>query len=249
MSDLLDRIVHRTQEDLLARKSSCPRLDPSPDLSPNPFVDALSGPELSLIAELKPRSPSRGPLREDVGEAFPAYASRAHAASVLIDGPFFGGGLDLLQRARELPIPRLAKGFFLDPYQVDEARTHGASAILLIARILDDERMASLLTHTRALGMEALVEVHTDQELGRALDVGASIVGVNARDLDTLEIDLDAARQRLDRIPGGVLKVAESGLERREDVDRVRGHAHAALIGHAFMTARDISGAMEALGW
>lgn len=249
MSDLLQRIIERTAHDLAARRKARPRLDPSPDLSPNPFVDALSGPRLSLIAELKPKSPSRGPLRADVTAAFPAYGARAQAVSVLIDEPFFGGGLALLERARTLPVPRLAKGFLIDRYQVDEARLHGASAVLLIARVLDDERLADLLAHTRALGMEALVEVHTDGELERALAVGASVVGVNARDLDTLEIDLDAARVRLERVPGGVLRVAESGLETRADVDRVRDVAHAALIGHAFMTADDISAAMESLGW
>lgn len=250
MSDLLDRIVRQTRRDLETRQALQPELSATPSSRPGAFREALSGPELSLLAELKPRSPSQGPLREDVTEAYPAYRARASAVSVLVDTPFFGGGYGLFETTRKaLGLPLLAKGFFVDPWQVDEARAHGADAVLLIARILDDDHMAALLAQIEGLGMDALIEVHTDRELDRALAVGAQILGVNARDLDSLAIDLEAARTRLDRIPKDRVRVAESGLESRADVDRVRGLAHAALIGTAFMSAPDIGAAMERLGW
>ncbi|MEL6183557.1 MAG: indole-3-glycerol-phosphate synthase [Myxococcota bacterium] len=242
--------MSQTRRDLDLRRDLQPELTPSPSERPGSFREALSGPELSLLAELKPRSPSRGPLRDDVGDAFPAYRERADAVSVLVDTPFFGGGYGLFARARQaLPLPLLAKGFFVDPWQVDEARSHGADAVLLIARILDDAQLTHLRSRIEGLGMDALVEVHTDDELERALATGARVIGVNARDLDSLDIDLDKARRRLERVPEGRVRVAESGLERLEDVDRIRGIAHAALIGTAFMSAKDIGAAIEALGW
>lgn len=250
MNELLERIVRQTHADLRARKSD-PLPEP-PDRPRGSLAAALSTPGLSLIAEVKPKSPSKGHLRrlDELEPVITAYRARASAVSVLVDRPFFGGGPDLLARVREsLPQPILAKGFMLDPHQLAEARAWGASAALLIVRLLEGSALAEMLAAARSLELETLVEVHTDAELDRALEVGAQIIGVNARDLDSLDMDLAAARARLDRIPKGVLRVAESGLESREDVDAARPHAEGVLIGHAFMQAEDPAAAMVALGW
>lgn len=250
MSALLDRIVTQTRIDLEARRQTSPLPPVEPASHPGVFSAALAGPELSLIAELKPRSPSKGLLRERVQDAFAGYRARAQAVSVLVDEPFFGGGYQLFARARAaLPLPLLAKGFFIDPWQVEEARAYGADAVLLIVRILDDATLRTLIDYAHGWGMDALVEVHSDDELSRAVAAGAKVIGVNARDLDTLAIDLDGARARLGRVPPGVIRVAESGLETREDVDSVRGLAQATLIGTAFMKAPDVAAAMDELGW
>jgi indole-3-glycerol phosphate synthase len=257
MTELLDRIVARTRADVAARREAPLPARRAPDPRGR-FRAALEGarsrgaPGLGLIAELKPRSPSHGPLRQagHIDGVLEVYARRADAVSVLVDAAFFGGGLDLLARARaRLDAPLLAKGFVLEPRQIDEAHAFGADAVLLIARLLEDGALAALRAHAERLGLATLVEVHTDRELERALQAGADVVGVNARDLDTLAIDLDAARARLDRVPPGVLRVAESGLRDRADVERVRGLAHACLVGAAFMAAEDVEAEMEALGW
>ena len=252
MSQLLKQIVDQTQADLEVRRASAPDLRADPKVLRHTFGQALRVDELSLIAEVKPRSPSKGHLldRSQVPELVEIYDKHAHAMSVLIDSPFFNGGLDLLQQVRTRTTkPLLAKGFILDSYQIHEARIYGADAILLIVRILDDEKLNSLLKCASDLGLDALVEVHTDEELERALQAQAPIVGVNARDLDTLKIDLEAAYARLNRIPSNIVRVAESGVETPEQVARIRGFADAALIGTGFLQAEDIEAKMEQLGW
>jgi indole-3-glycerol phosphate synthase len=209
-----------------------------------------------LIAEFKPRSPSRGWLRPeaDPGEFAKAYRPAA-ALSVLCDRAFFGGGPELLRAFRPLvEQPLLAKGFFVAPYQLAQARAAGADAALLIARLLPGAQLEQLLGVCRQLGLEALVEVHNRGELQLALQAGAAIVGVNARDLDTLHIDLAACRRLLAEIPADRVRVAESGLEQRSEIDHLRqmaalGQIDAVLIGTALMTAADPAAAVAALGF
>lgn len=252
INPLLDRIVAQTRADLDGRRRAPTRPNARVGRAPCGLTSALSRPQLSLIAEIKPRSPSRGDLRsvEDLGPVLSAYRERAQAISVLIDKTFFGGGLELLKTVRtEVDLPLLAKGFLLEAQQVEEAFLHGADGVLLIVRLLDPRTLSRLLKHTHSYGMDALVEVHTDDELSAAVDAGARIIGVNARDLDTLSINLKEARRRLDKIPQGILRVAESGLETRADIDQIRSLANAALIGTAFMSAPNVDEAIEALGW
>lgn len=215
-----------------------------------------AGPRLKLIAEFKPRSPSRGWLRQGANPVEFAQAyHRAAAISVLCDRDHFGGGLALLQAFRPLAAqPLLAKGFFVDPYQLAQVRALGADAALLIARLLPGPQLAQMLRQSHELGLETLVEVHTLRELEQAVAAGAPILGVNARDLDTLTIDLVGCRELLRQAPADRVRVAESGLETREGVDDLRefaaaGHVNAVLIGTALMTAADPEAAVTALGF
>lgn len=214
------------------------------------------GPKLKLIAEFKPRSPSRGWLRRGADPAEFAKAYRhAAAISVLCDRDHFGGGPELLQVFRPLaPQPLLAKGFFVDRYQLAQVRALGADAALLIARLLPGPALAQMLSICAEMGLEALVEVHTLAELELAVQADAAIIGVNARDLDTLTIDLQGCRRLLAQVPVGRLRVAESGLETRQELDDLRafaelGHANAVLIGTALMTAADPAAAVAELGF
>lgn len=215
------------------------------------FVAALRSPGLSLIAEVKPKSPSAGTLRADFDPDVlcAAYAPHAAAISVLVDGPSFGGSFELLSRVkRRVPCPVLAKGFFVDESQVAAAAAAGADAVLLMAALLPPDRLAELLSFADGLGLAALAEAHDETELGEILSTTAPVVGVNARDLATLEIDLRRGRRLLSTVPGHRVRVAESGLHTRADVDAVRGSADAVLIGTALVRAADPTAAIRALG-
>lgn len=213
------------------------------------FEGALARPGLSLIAEVKPRSPSAGALRAVDPEAIAAaYAPHASAVSVLVDGPSFGGSFELLRAIRErVPCPVLAKGFIVHEHQIRLAHAAGADAVLLMAAVLPPSRLVELLGHARSLGLSALVEAHDEAELAEVLATDAPVVGVNSRDLATLAIDLDTAIERLGRIEGRV-RVAESGLLDATSVDAVRPVADAVLIGTAFMRADDPERAIADLG-
>jgi len=200
---------------------------------------------LRLCCEHKRRSPSGGAFDTtlSLAERVSVYArAGATLVSVLTDTPFFGGSWEDLSVARATlsamgsPTLLLAKEFVLDPVQVRAARLYGADAVLLIVRILDDCTLASLLAATDSEGVSALVEVTSEIELGRALDCGARSIGVNARDLDTLEIDPSRAARVLAAIPDEIRAVHLSGLKREEDVvDLARGRADGALVGECLM--------------
>ena len=157
------------------------------------FGAALRRPTVALVAEIKRRSPSAGSIREDLdpGERASLYGAHGAAAlSILTDGPYFGGSMqDLRTAAERCPLPLLRKDFILDEVQILEARAAGASAVLLIVRVLERSRLVELLRYAGDLGLDALVEVHTSRELDAALESGASVIGVNSRDLDTFQID------------------------------------------------------------
>ncbi len=249
---LLESILTRTRADLAARRGPLSAL-PRPPGPPRDLAAVLRcAPDLALIAEFKPRSPSKGAIRPDASpeEVAALYGRHAHAMSVLCDAPFFGGSYATLARVRAVSdLPLLAKDFVVDAYQLHEARAHGADAVLLMASVLPAAALTTLLATTRALGMEALVEVHDAAELGVALDVGARIVGVNSRDLKTMRIDLAGAARLLARVPADRLRVAESGLTDAAAVAWVRPVADACLVGSAIMGAADPAAMMEALGW
>lgn len=212
------------------------------------FRAALAAPGLSVIAEIKRRSPSKGALAPGLDPALvaEAYAAGGAAAlSVLTDREFFGGSSDDLAAARAaVDLPVLRKDFTLDQLDVAEARLMGADAVLLIVAVLDDDSLRALIGYAASLGLAALVEVHDDDELDRALAAGAEIVGVNQRDLRTFEIDRTLAARLSARIPAGVVTVAESGIRDAADVP---DGIDAILVGESLVTSADPSAAIRNL--
>jgi indole-3-glycerol phosphate synthase len=191
-------------------------------------------------------------IREGFNPIAIARAYQAHGAdgiSVLTDVPFFQGHLSYLARIRAtVAVPLLRKDFLIDEYQVVEARMAGADAVLLIAEILDDAGLQGLLERTRALGMEALVEVYEEANLDRVLAAGATIVGVNNRDLRTFEVDLEHCLRLRERVPPGVVFVGESGIRTRSDVLRLESAGvDAILVGESLMREPDIGAALDRL--
>jgi indole-3-glycerol phosphate synthase len=205
-----------------------------------------------VIAEFKRRSPSRGVIRDDLQPTAVAQAYEiggAAALSVLTEEQYFAGSLEDLQQARAATLlPTLRKDFIVDPYQVREAWVAGADAVLLIVAIVSDHELRRLMATTRELGLDALVEVHTAVELDKALAVEAEIIGVNNRDLGTLDVRLETSLELATRIPDGVLKVSESGIRTGEDVSRVRAAGYdAVLVGEHLMSSPDPHRALEKL--
>jgi indole-3-glycerol phosphate synthase len=205
------------------------------------FADALAaGPYVAVIAEIKRASPSQGAIAPaaDVAETARAYAAGGAAAmSVLCAERDFSGSLDDLAAARRAAgLPAIAKDFTVFPEQVAAQRLAGADAILVILAMVSDDEARRLLQAADLLGMDTLVETHTGAEVERALGLGAAVVGVNARDLDTLEIDRDRQLALVASLPGSVVRVAESGIAARADVEAARdAGADAVLVGTALM--------------
>lgn len=262
----LDRILDHKREEVARQQLKIPldqlrrRAEHAPP--PRPFSAALRRPDrLALIAEIKQKSPSKGVLMPnfDPQKLARTYIENgADALSVLTDIRFFGGSLLYLSAIRELQArldppaaaPLLRKDFVLDAYQIYEARAYGADALLLIVAALDDQRLRDLLDLTEALGMEALVEVHDERELERALAVGATTIGVNNRDLRTFEVDLATTERLASRLPlcDRPVLVSESGIRDAADVDRLRAwHADAILVGEAIVTAPSIAAKVREL--
>ena len=220
-----------------------------------PFASALNSGGRAIIAEMKQASPSRGLLRKDYDPAALAAAyhrAGARALSVLTDGPFFGGSLAHLGLARAAaPLPVLRKDFLLDEFQVLESAAAGADAVLLIVAALPpadaDAALRHLLQRTEAWGMDALVEVHDERELDRALATGARLIGVNNRDLRTFTVDLETSVRLAPKIQR-VIAVSESGLRSAEDLTRLEALGFRAfLVGEQLLTAGDPGAALEAL--
>ncbi len=252
MDDILERILARKREEVAQRSAHQPAqaLDHCIAGMPAPrgFAAALArrlatgGP--AVIAEIKQASPSRGVIRADYDPAAIARSYADHGAtclSVLTDRDFFRGDEEHLAAARAAcDLPAIRKDFTIDPWQVLEARALGADAILLIVAALDDARMRELAATAARVGLDVLVEVHDAAELERALATGASLIGVNNRDLRTFEIRLQTTLDLRARVPSDRLLVSESGIHTREDVARLRAAGvHAFLVGEAFMRAPD----------
>lgn len=214
-------------------------------------VTRKEGQGIRLIAELKKASPSKGLIRADFDPAAMAgvYDTRAQAISVLTEEDFFGGSLEYLSLARaSSSLPLLRKDFIFDEYQIYEARAAGADAILLIAMALDDAEAGEYMALARELGLGVLFEVHDMKELERALKLGAPIIGINNRDLGTLEISLDTTFRLKAEVPPGHLVVSESGIGTREDVLRLEeAGIDAMLIGTTFMKSPDVGAKVDEL--
>ncbi len=258
---VLDRIVAQTAADVAERKERVPlaALQRLAADRPHPLDlrQALAGPGVSVIAEIKRASPSRGvfPVLVDPPAIARAYlAGGAAALSVLTDRPFFHGSLGDLAAAADVahawptPAPVLRKDFVLDPYQIVEARAHGADAVLLIVAALSDSLLHALLAHARDLGLGTLVEVHDETELDRAVGAGADLIGVNNRDLRTFEVDLAVTERLAPLAPPGSVIVGESGIFDPSDVARLgRAGVHAILVGEGLILAPDRTAAVRAL--
>ncbi len=204
---------------------------------------------VALIAEIKKASPSKGLLCEDFGVSHLARVYKeagASALSVLTEESFFLGRPDYVRLAAELELPVLAKDFFIDELQIYEAFSFNASAILLILAILDDEQARRFQDVAQRLDMDCLVEVHTQEELDRAVRLNADMIGVNNRDLATFEVDLTTGERLLRQIPDGTVRVIESGLKTHEDILRFKTlGVNAALIGETFLKAADVPAKMR----
>jgi len=220
-----------------------------------PFAAALrraSGQPVRVLAEIKRASPSAGAIRADADPAQIAgeyHAGGAAALSVLTDEQFFSGHLGFLAKARAaVPLPLLRKDFIVDRYQIAEARAAGADAVLLIVAALEGSQLADLLATASLYRMDALVEVHDASEAERALAAGASILGVNHRDLKTFTIDMTLTEQIAKRVPPSVVLVAESGIKTAADVRRLGdAGAHAVLVGETLMRATSPGAALTEL--
>jgi indole-3-glycerol phosphate synthase len=253
---ILDEILaHKHEELRLARERlSAEDLERRARATREPlrgFRRALrEAPAPRVVAEIKRRSPSRGEIRpnfDPVGCA-KAYAEAGAAAiSVLTDERFFGGHLDYLDLVRRaVTLPLLRKDFVVDTYQIDEARVAGADAVLLIAGALSGEALIDLRARALALGMDALVEIHDEEELERALTGGADLIGINNRDLRSFQTDLAVTERLAPRIPQGIVVVSESGIFTAEDVVRLTdAGAHAVLIGESLMREDDAGMALR----
>jgi indole-3-glycerol phosphate synthase len=216
------------------------------------FVDALTRDTVAVIAEIKRRSPSKGAIRESLAAEAQALAFErggAAAISILTEPAHFGGALADLESARDhVSIPLLRKDFHSDPIQLFEARASGASAALLIARALSPARLQEMMSVANDLSLEPLVEVRTDAELMLALELGARVIGVNSRDLETLEVDARVPERLLPLVPAGVIAVAESGIENVTDVvARAGWGADAVLVGSVLSASEDPESGVRAL--
>ena len=257
MADILDQIVARKKLEVAACRDRVPTAALEGRLSVAPavqdFFAALAAPgPIKLIAEFKRKSPSAGEIRPGaaIEEVVRGYAAAgASCLSILTDGPGFGGSLVDLETARiAVPLPVLRKEFVVDRYQVIEARAHGADAVLLIAECLDDCHLRSLYREILDLGMTPLVELHDPENLPRVLDLGATLVGINNRDLQSMTTDLDTVLRLREQVPDEVLLVAESGIKTRADVQRLEAAGIAAmLVGESLLKQPDPGKAAAAL--
>ena len=256
-SSILDKIVASKRAEIEAAKRVVPCSELSAALDGAPAVRdffgavATDGP-IKLIAEIKKASPSKGVIRSNFQAVEIANCYQRHGAaclSVLTDEPFFQGRLEYLIQVRaETDIPVLRKDFILDRYQLLEARVAGADAVLLIAECLDDCQLRSLHNEAIELGMTPLVEFYDADNLPRVLDAGAQLVGVNNRNLNTFEVDLDHTVRMRQRVPDDCVLVGESGIRGRADVERLEAAGvDAILVGEYLMSQADIGAAVDEL--
>jgi indole-3-glycerol phosphate synthase len=245
VANVLDEIVAGVREDTAAREAKVP-LDRIRELAAAapPALDALAAlraPGVGVIAEVKRRSPSRGNLAAigDPAELAGQYQSGgARMISVLTEHRRFDGSLDDLDAVRAaVQIPVLRKDFIVCPYQVHEARAHGADVVLLIVAALDQNALIGLRERVESLGMTAIVEAHTEDEASRAVDAGAKVIGINARDLRTLDVDRSTFERIAPGLPSHVVKVAESGVRGPRDlIEYASAGADAVLVGEGLVT-------------
>jgi indole-3-glycerol phosphate synthase/phosphoribosylanthranilate isomerase len=251
---VLGEIVACKRRDVAARLGGC-SIEGLRALAPptsRSLKAALRRPGARFIMEVKRASPSGGALRRDADPAAiaSAYRGATDAISVLTDEPYFGGSLtDLAAVRAAYDGPILAKDFMIDSRQVAEARRHGADAILIMLSVLDDAEAGEMIAEARRLGMDALVEAHDEAEVRRAVALGAELIGINNRDLRTLEVDLGVTERLARLVPADRILVAESGISTRAEVHRLAPYANAFLVGSALMRADDPARAARQLAF
>ncbi len=254
-SGILAEIVQRKQLELAELRPIAPALEAeaySRKSAPRPFLTALQDSRPAIIAELKKASPSKGILAESYHPAFLAHAYEEGGAaclSVLTDHDYFQGSLHDLEAARAAcSLPVLRKDFTIDRLQIFEAAAHGADAILLIAAILDTSDLRQFRELAATLQMASLVEVHDAEELQKAIDSGAEIIGVNNRNLETFEVEIDTSVRLSYLMPSNVVRVSESGIRDRATIELLmRAGFHAFLLGESLMTSPAPAAAIRAL--
>lgn len=244
MGSILDDIIEKTRYDLSKRRKKVSEKEFESfsgfEKSKRSMSEALTGSDISIIAEIKKGSPSKGIIRHDFAPAKIAeqyIEGGASAISVLTDEPFFMGSLDYLRVVSEMsPVPVLRKDFLIDPYQVKEASAYGADAVLLIATICEGNQLEELLAAVKEFGMQALVECYYEEEVDALNWNDVEILGVNNRDLKTFTVDLHRGIELLNKAPDGVVTVSESGLKTAADLAVLHKNGiDAALIGEQFM--------------
>ena len=248
MSDILEQIVARTR----ARLRDAKPVAAKPSATPFAFSKALAAKSPAIIAEIKSASPSAGSIIDnpDVESIAREYAAGGAAAiSVVTEPEFFRGSREWIRRASAATgLPVIMKDFVVEPQQVDEGVAAGASAMLLLASLLDGPAIRKFIGRLDAFGVDALVEVHDERELERAIDGGARIIGINNRNLRDFRVDLATSETLAQRIPSGVLRVAESGIKSRADVTRLQASGFTAfLVGESLLRQNDRAAAVQAL--
>jgi indole-3-glycerol phosphate synthase len=251
---VLDQIVATTRAEVARRKRDVPLppRDAARGAGRSPFAAAIAAPGMRVIAEFKRRSPSAGAIRDGatVAEIVCAYdRGGAAALSVLTEGPHFDGSLDDLRAARAAcDLPILRKDFIVDGYQLHEAVTAGADAVLLIVASLEANELAGLHAQARTLGLDVLVEVHDRAELDAALAIGPELVGINNRDLRDFSVDVRRTFELMEAIPGDITVVSESGIGSAAQLRELEdAGVSAVLIGESLMRARDPEAALREL--
>ncbi len=258
MSNILDEIIKRTKEDIAKRKKDLPEDLLGRSLSMNPFMPrdvrkALSTEKddpYKIIAEVKKASPSKGIIREDfepLSIALGYQAGGANAISVLTEPHYFQGNLDYLTLLRRhTNIPLLRKDFIVERYQLIEALVYGADFALLIAKALSKNELKTLINDARHLGLEPLVEIHDKDDLKNSIFAGADIIGINHRNLDTFEMDMNLCKELVPMIPNGKIIVAESGITEHEQLEELHNQGvDAFLIGEHFMRQESVEEAVK----
>ncbi len=250
MGDILAKILAEKEKEVKARKERGLFFRPFWDLPRKPLKEALRVPPFAIIAEIKRASPSKGLIAKDfdpLATARAYVAGGARAISCLTDEKFFRGHLEYLAAIREeVPLPILRKDFIIDEIQLEEARAFGADAVLLIVAALSPKRLRELLAMTYALGLEALVEVHDEEELKLALEAGAEIIGINNRNLKTFEVSLETSLKLAKKVPKDIVLVSESGIKSSSDLKKLKeAGISAALIGESLMRSQDKAMALK----
>ncbi len=254
--NILEEIVAAKRVEIRKRRDEIPlerlREEAATCAPPPPFADALRAAPIGLISEVKRRSPSAGVIRDPFDPAAIAKAyetAGAQAVSCLMDEPYFGGGeADFRAVRAAMDLPMLYKEFVVDPWQIWHARTLGASAVLLIAAVLNDQDWEALATLSEEAGLEVLLEVHDASEFARAVSHGSAMIGINNRNLKTFETRLEHTLELMPQVPDGVTLISESGIRMHEDVQRLKeAGAHGLLVGEHLLRKEDLEQAVRDL--